>query len=247
MTITELLDKTEDFERLSQKEQVKLISFFFSIETQTDTFLPKQIADCFVRENLKLPANIGREFSRLTEDKPATFVRKGTAYGFERNQKKELETNFFGSAHTKNVSGVLRGLLPKVGSSEQKVFLEEAISCFEIKSYRAAIIMSWLLSIDTLYDHIVQNRLDDFNTAIQMHGKYKKLTIKKKDNFSDIKESDFIELLRVSKIISNDTRKILDEKLDFRNTCAHPNSIIIKESKAISFIDDLVENIVLKF
>ena len=96
--------------------------------------------------------------------------------------------------------------------------------------------MSWLLAIDTIYEFVLKNKLTEFNNAIQTHGKYKKIIITNKDNFSDIKESDFIELLRVAKIISNDTRKILDEKLAFRNTCAHPNTVIIKESKAISFI-----------
>jgi hypothetical protein len=125
--------------------------------------------------------------------------------------------------------------------------LEEAISCFEIKSFRAAVIMTWLLTMDTIYEYVLSRKLSEFNNAIQLQGKYKKIIVKVKDNFSDIKESDFIELLRVAKIISNDTRKILDEKLDFRNTCAHPNSVIIRESKAISFLEDVIENIVLKF
>ena len=247
LKIADLLDKVEKFESLTQKEQVKLMSFFFCVESSTDTFLPAQIKDCFEKENLRLPANTTNEFIKLAKEKPPIFVRKGGGYSFERNAKKTLESLYLGTTHKQAISTTLRDLLPKVGSKEQQIFLEEAISCFEIKSFRAAIVMSWLLTMDTLYEHVLNNKIPDFNNAIQAHGKYKKITIKSKDNFSDIKESDFIELLRVAKIISNDTRKILDEKLDFRNTCAHPNTVIIKETKAISFIEDVVENIVLKF
>lgn len=245
--IPNLLDKVEKFEGLTQKEQVKLMSFFFCVESGTDTFLPAQIRDCFDRENLRLPANTTNEFIKLAKEKPPVFIKKGSGYSFERNAKKSLESTYLGTTHKQAISTTLRDLITKVVSKEQQTFLEEAISCFEIKSYRAAIVMSWLLTMDTLYEHVLKSKLSDFNNAIQVHGKYKKVTIKSKDNFSDIKESDFIELLRVAKVISNDTRKILDEKLDFRNTCAHPNTVVIKETKAISFIEDVVENVVLKF
>lgn len=107
--------------------------------------------------------------------------------------------------------------------------------------------MSWLLTIDTIYEFVIKTKLIEFNIAVQSHGKYKKIIFSSKDQFSDVKETDFIELLRVSGIITNDTRKILVEKLDFRNTCAHPNSVTIKETKAIAFIEDIIDNVVIKF
>lgn len=45
---------------------------------------------------------------------------------------------------------------------------------------------------------------------------------------------------------SNDVRKILDEKLGFRNSCAHPSSIAVGDSKALSFVEDLVDNVIAK-
>lgn len=247
LKISELLDKVEGFENLTQKEQVKLMSFFFCVEHQVDSFLPSQIRSCFENESLRVPANVNNEVKKLTDEKPPTFVKKGSGYTFERNVRKSLESVYLGSTHKQIISTTLRDLIPKLKSKEQQSFLEEAISCFEIKSFRAAIIMTWLLTMDTIYEFVLAKKLSEFNTAIQTHGKYKKIIVSTKDNFSDIKESDFIELLRIAKIISNDTRKILDEKLDFRNTCAHPNTIVIKETKAISFIEDIIENVMVKF
>jgi len=54
---------------------------------------------------------------------------------------------------------------------------------------------------------------------------------------------------RSADVISNDVRKILDEKLGTRNSSAHPSAIAIaiKRSKVIAFVEDLVENVVLKY
>lgn len=57
----------------------------------------------------------------------------------------------------------------------------------------------------------------------------------------------FIEFCRTAKIITNDERKILDEKLDIRNSCSHPNNIKISESKATRFLEDLIDNILIKY
>lgn len=245
--ICDLLNKIENFPKLTQKEQVKYMCYFFSLEHSTDNFTPSEIKNAFERENLKIPSNVNSDFIKLSEEKPAILVRKKKEYSFERTAKKELDAIFLTNQHTQVISSTLRGLIPLLKSREQQNFLEEAISCFEIKSFRAAVILSWLLTVDTLYEYIITNKLYDFNTAIQQHGKYKKIVVNSKDQFTEFKEVDFIELLRVAKLITNDTRKLLDEKLAFRNTCAHPNSIVVKETKAISFIEDLVENVITKF
>lgn len=54
-------------------------------------------------------------------------------------------------------------------------------------------------------------------------------------------------MCRSSGVISNDIRKILDTKLGIRNSFAHPSSVYITEIKAIDFITDLVQNIILKY
>lgn len=246
MAIGNLIDKVENFNLLTQIEQVKLISFFYSIENNKENFSSSQIKDCFNQENLKIPTNIPQCFTKLTEGKNPIFLKKGSNYSFHRMIKKELIDIFLANRHTIQTSTILRSLLPKLTSDEQKSFLEEAVACFEINCYRASIIMIWLLTTDAIYEMVLSKYLIEFNAAIQSHGKYKKIIVSKKEDFADIKELDFIELLRVGRIFSGDIRKILLEKLDFRNTAAHPNTIIIKETKAISFIEDLVENVILK-
>lgn len=247
ISIEDLLNKVEDFKALSQQKQVELVSYFYCIINDKTEFSSSEIKSFFTQEHLKPPSNISREISNLLQGKNSVLLRKGQGYVFHRDKWKQLNEQFLNNKHAREVSNNLRSLLPKIASQEQKSFLDEAIICFEVKCYRASIIMTWLLTIDILYEHVLKGRLSNFNLAVQTHGQYKKLSFAKKEDFSDLKESTFLELLRVGKIISGDQFKILKDKLDFRNTSAHPNMIVIKETKAVSFIEDLIENIIIKF
>lgn len=247
MTIETLLNKTEKFHLLTQSERVKVIAYFYCVVFNKIEFSATEVKKCFIDENLDSPSNIHREISILTNGRPPTLIKKGDRYTFHRDKWKELNELYLDSKHSREISTSLRGLIVKINSPEQKIFLDEVIICFEVKCYRASIIMTWLLVMDILYVSVLRNSLLEFNMAIQAHGQYKKIIITKKEDFSDLKESIFLELLRVSKIISGDEFKILKDRLDFRNTAAHPNTITIKESRAIAFIEDLIENIITKF
>ena len=71
--------------------------------------------------------------------------------------------------------------------------------------------------------------------------------ITQRDDFTEMKESKFIEFCRSAHIISNDVRKILDQKLGTRNSCAHPSGVTVNKSKVIDFVEDLVDNVILKY
>ncbi|TIT19589.1 MAG: hypothetical protein E5W70_24780 [Mesorhizobium sp.] len=128
-----------------------------------------------------------------------------------------------------------------------KEFLKEAVDCFEIGANRAAIIMTWILAMDHLFAYILAHKLTDFNEALSKDKGVKISSVFQRDDFSEIKETKFIELCRAAGIISNDVRKILDQKLGTRNSCAHPSGVTVNKSKVIDFIEDLVANIILKF
>lgn len=247
MKVEDLLDQVENFDLLTKKDQVKLIAYFYCIENNVTSFNQNNVRNEFLKHSLAIP-NISREITTLKTEKPVTLLDRKEGFSFHRSIKKQLDDIYLELKHKKEVSQTLRNLIPELKGNEQRKYLEEAISCFEIKSFRASILMTWLLTVDTIYEYIfLPSNLSIFNQAIQSHGKYKKTVITSKDHFSDIKEGDFIELLRVSKIISNDVRKILDEKLGIRNSCAHPNSVVILDYKAINFIQDLVINVIKKY
>jgi len=128
-------------------------------------------------------------------------------------------------------------------------FLNEAIDCFEIGAYRASIVMVWNLTVDHLYEYVLANELTNFNIALSKNTdkRIKITSVLKKDDFGEVPEGKFIEFCRSANIITSDVRRILDGKLGIRNSYAHPSSLQMTESKAIEFIEDLVNNVIIKF
>lgn len=243
--LNKFLSDWEGFEDLAKQEQVKFIAFLISRNLPDCAFSRTQVKQGF--ESVKLPIpNLSREFKKLSTGRKPTFLKVPAGYVLSKYAEKEIEDKLNGNKPKKKACKTLRSLLTSIEDTSQKHFLQEAIDCFEIGAYRASSIMVWLLTMDILYQWVLNNKLQEFNSAIDEHGKYK-IIISRKQDFTEIKESDFIGLLRQKKIISNDLRKILDEKLGFRNTCSHPNNVVVPESKAISFIDDLFENVIKVF
>lgn len=142
----------------------------------------------------------------------------------------------------------LKKFISKISEENKRKFIAEAVACLGVDARRATIVMVWAAIIDHLYDYILMHKLVDFNTAIQRRrDRYASLVIVSKDDFNDIRESAFIEICRSAGIISNDVRKILEEKLGIRNTCAHPSGIEVHPSKVVNFVEDLVDNIMGKY
>ncbi len=249
-TLESIFDNIAWFEWKTNSEKILIISFLVISEKWENIFSQKEVLNLFNKLDLEPPWNLSRDFKNILDSKIG--IQKSILlweYKFSRELRKKFDQEILWDKHIKETSIVLRDLLLKIKWKEQIDFLEEAISCFEYKANRWAIILTWLLTIDIIYEYILlDENLIVFNTSIQNHWKYKKIRITKKDDFQSIwKESDFIEILKVWKFITNDTRKILDEKLWIRNTCAHPNSVSIDDYKAISFIQDLVKNVIINF
>ncbi len=185
----------------------------------------------------------------LVKGKTPKFIYDSSRYCLERKRKNEIKSSLNLNKPFVETNKTLRDLLPIIQNKSEKEFLREAISAFEVKAFRASIVMTWLLVLDHLFEHILSLRLTDFNDElVKVRDRRVKVSeIKVKDDFSDIPENKFIEICRAARIISNDVRKILDEKLGIRNSVAHPSNIVVKPSKAFNFIEDLVDNVILKY
>ncbi len=161
-------------------------------------------------------------------------------------EQTEVEVDAF----LRNAIPYLEKVVAKVSELNQKKFLAESIACLGVDAKRASIIMTWAAIIAHLYDYTLENkrRLAEFNAALKRRSdRYNKVVITKYDDFADIPESIFIEVCRSAKIISNDIRKILDEKLGIRNTCAHPSGVEVHKTKVVNFVEDLVDNVIVKY
>lgn len=233
----------------SQAVLVELFVYFLTVEMGQESATAAQIADCFVRCDLKAPKGIAARLSEGLSSKPSRYIKAGGGYKLQRHMREALSVKLGAETVTVQTSVTLRRLEDRVPAGPSRQFLKETIDCFEAGANRATIVMVWILAMDNLFAFILKNHLAEFNDALAKNSdkSIKIKVITRRDDFTEIKESKFIELCRAAAIITNDVRKILDQKLDTRNSCAHPSGITINRSKVIDFVEDLVDNVVLKF
>lgn len=232
--------------KLPPSKQILLIGHYI-FHAGNKYFTPTTLKNAFVKARLQCPIAIGTELETLSKGNqaPLLFLRKGK-YTLSRHGDEEVKTYIKNTPQVEHSLDILRNLIPKIKGKNQESFLNDAILCAEIGLNRAAIVMTWLLVIDHLEEYILKKKKQNFNVALSQRPNCK-LKIKNKDDFSDLRESILIEVMRTAKIINKDAKRILDAKLDIRNTCAHPSDTIIPQSKVIDFVEDLILNIVLKY
>jgi len=140
----------------------------------------------------------------------------------------------------------LRGQLAKIRDPETSAFVEEAIRCCEHGLYRAAVVLSWVGAVSVLYDHVLRNKLSDFNSEARNRDKKWK-DARSKDDLANMKESKFLEVLVAISVLGKSVKKVLEARLDFRNGCGHPSSLMIGEAQVNAHIEALILNIFARF
>jgi hypothetical protein len=243
------LDSIDGARTANPSELVGLFAYYLTVEAGQISVTVSSIDDCFRRCDLTPPTRTARILSEGVQSRPQKFVKLDKGYKLQKYYREELSRRLGGERVMPDASAELRKLETKFPDGSKKEFLRETVACFEAGAYRAAIVMCWIFAMDHLYDVVLTGHLSSFNGALAKvtDGRVKVSVIRVRDDFIDIPEGKFIELLRSSGVISNDVRKILDSKLAIRNSSAHPSGVTIKRSKAIDFIEDLVENVVLKY
>lgn len=167
----------------------------------------------------------------------------------ERSVREALDAKYGRRAATVKADKLLTDLPSKIPAVAERKFLDETINCFRCGAFRATIVMAWCLAYDHLCTYIYKEptRLSAFN--IQLSKSYPNSRVKsinRIDDFGDLRESDVLQILKSAAIISGDLYKVLKEKLDKRNSAAHPSDIDIAPHTAEEFVIDLINNGVLK-
>jgi hypothetical protein len=242
----------EDFYSLTKTDQIDRFAFFLEVKENMDSFSPASLKECFELSKIipysNIPSYLTKNLKATRGNKPK-YIKTKSGYTLNAAFKVQLVKIIPDNKPKAKTSKSLRDLLGTVSNNEQNVFLNEAIKCFEIDAFRASIVMVWNLTIDHLFEYILSKKQTEFNAVLAPNTdrRVRISAVNVKDDFSEIPEGKFIELCRQSGIISNDVRKILEEKLGTRNTYAHPSNMILVESKAVEFIEDLINNVVHKY
>ena len=148
------------------------------------------------------------------------------------------------------VASSLRSHLVKLTGPDTQRFVEEAIACFEARQHRAAIVLSWVGAVSVMYDHVILTHLAAFNAEAVSRtatSKHPWQPAKTADDLARMKESEFLVVLERISVIGKSVKKELEQCLDRRNGCGHPNSLKVAEHVVASHIELLILNVFAKY
>ena len=157
---------------------------------------------------------------------------------------KRLNTLGYGKAGLAavHIATSLRTKLTTIKSVDTRLFVDEAIKCYEASLYRSAIVMSWLSAIDVLYNVVHSQHLAVFNAeASRIDSKWR--PARSVDDLSRMKESDFLDRLVAISMIGKNVKTELKNCLDRRNGCGHPNSLKIGSATVDHHLEILLLNV----
>lgn len=258
MSVLSFLSQFTNWTEYSRKSKILLFAYYLRNFRGEAEFSSADIRTCFRDALLRAPSDLSALLRGLSTGRDSLLIasRRRGRYSLSIHGLNEVEKVLASKPRTLARYSIflaaavphLARVIEKVNNDNKRKFLAEAISCLDVEARRATIVMTWLATTDHLYDYVLSKKLADFNSALSRRtDRYSNITVTDKDDFSDISEKVFIEVCRSARIISNDVRKILDEKLGIRNTCAHPSAVEVSDSKVGSFIEDLVENVIVKY
>jgi hypothetical protein len=256
MILIEFLRGIPGFQAFSRKSKILLLAYYLR---QYGGILEFKSADIKSICNgvLKPPSDLKVQLRNLAKGKNSLLIkgRATDSYSLNMPGMNEVESYLASSgpatavidAMIADAIAYLKKVLAKLSDNNQRKFMAEAVSCLAVDAPRATIVMAWAGALDHLYDYILKHKLQNFNAALaKRKDHHAKIVVTKKDDFEDIRETVFIEVARSAGIITNDVRKILDEKLGIRNTCAHPSTVEVHRSKVVNFVEEMVDNVINK-
>ena len=167
--LSNFINQFEDFYSLSKTEQIDVFSYFLEEIEKMDTYSPTVIKNCFevskINPYSNIPSYLTKNLKAARGKKPK-YLKSRTGYSLNSAFKVQLVKIIPDNKPKAKTSKTLRDLLATISDSEENVFLDEAIKCYEISAYRASIIMVWNLTIDHLYEYILAKKLTEFNTVL---------------------------------------------------------------------------------
>ena len=234
------------FYRKSQVDQLLILAWYAETKLDKAVFGGGIMRQCFKDAGVGAP-DMSVYLPRLASKKPPQLLKSGNGYKLAGSVRREFDGKFGGDPVVATISKTLGDLPAQVPSMEERAFLDEALKCYRIGAYRAAIVMTWNVTYAHVMDWILSEhaRLAKFNDAIPV--KYPKkagVSVASLDDFDGLKESEVIEILRTAKLIDKNTCQILKDKLTRRNMAAHPSRVVIDQHAASDMVSDLVTNVI---
>jgi hypothetical protein len=247
MLLQELVENIVGFAEWTHTEKIKLFGWHLHTHRNRDRFAPSDIGACFDELHLSKPSGIRSHLAASEKTKSKDILHDRQGYRLARHTRTQFDARYGRRYSTVQVHNLLSELSNKIPNLEKREFLKEVIVCFEHGAQRASIVMCWNLSYDHLCRWVMDKHLVEFNKQLPISYPKKNIkSIGKFEDFEELKEFEVLQICRSAHITTSGVHKILTQKLETRNSAAHPSNVTFNQLQTEEFISTLVNNVVLK-
>jgi len=240
--LNDFLRGIADFGNWSPTDQIKLFAWYVHTHDGKDRFTAAEIRECYDRSGMAAPS-ISALIHNLVSSRKPLILKDGRGFRLERSLREQFDSRYGQRAITVEVHKTLRELPAKLPDLAERVYLEEALTCFTARAFRAAIVMCWNVAYDHLCTHVLADaaRLGDFNRELKP-----KRPVTNRVDLYDHGESRVLEACRAAGLLDKNVFNVLEPGLKIRNRAAHASGSKFDQPQAEAYILDLINNAVLK-
>lgn len=247
MELEGVVSAISNLSKWSHADRIKLFAWYLHTHEEREHFSASDVMRCYDTLHVAPPASIHSFLAAMVQRKPKEALKTAAGYRLEKRVRDDFEVKYGGRAATVQIDKLLSGLPARVPNIDERDYLNEALICIRHEAPRAAIVMTWNLAYNHLCQYVLAKHLPAFNAQLpRSYPKARITQIRTRDDLTELKESELIQVCASANIVSSSLQKILSEKLARRNVAAHPSNVAVRQLQAEDFIQDLVENVVLK-
>ncbi len=187
-----------------------MLAWYLEARLARTNFDGTVMRQCFKDASLD-PPDMSVYLPRLASKKPPQLVKEKGGYRLAAAVRRALDMRLGEDPTVAAVAKSLSDLPAKMPDLAEREFLTEALNCYRVRAYRAAVIMAWNLA----YDHLVRwvladpARLGKMNTGIASKYPKKNLVMSVHEDASELKESEFVEAARTASLLDKHMAQIL--------------------------------------
>jgi hypothetical protein len=247
VTLAEAAALVPDFASSKHIDKIRFFCWHLHAHRGLATIQPADVRTCFEELHLDPPASVSPFFKSLTDRRPKELLKNASGYRLEQRVRQEFDGKYGRRQATVHVEALLTSLLPRIGNADQRTYLEETMTCFRHRAFRASVVMAWNLAYDHVCNVVLAKHLAAFNAQLPLSfPKADILTITRRNDFTVLRETQVLQVCKSANIITNALFKNLSARLDKRNAAAHPSGVAVTQLTAEEFISDVIENVVLR-
>jgi hypothetical protein len=240
----------DGFANMGHADKVRLFAWLQHFLFKKERFGTGDINWCYDTLSYN-PGNTSQSLKNLVE-KTEELLKDGSGLRCEGKFMAKYNDLYAEHDVTINVRQMVKELEKVIPHIEEQDIFKEALICLRHDAGRAAEIMVWNIAMYHLYQFILKHHLAEFNNRmlIRFPKKWKAADmpiINKYDDFGDeMSERDVVDVASSAGIINDGIYKVYKNRLDQRNSAAHPSTLRVTQVQAEGFIDDLIRNALLQ-